>query len=165
MGYVARALAPHERILFMTGYHWLLWLGATVLTAPAFAVIIAGYPFDRFGYAYLGLSLIPLPFGLYAFAKLFSIEIAVTNERFIKKSGLVGFAAEELGLENVELISVEQSVLGRILGYGTVTMHGTGQEEIRVSMVRQPIRLRREIQTARERMSEPEDDAALPVAA
>ena len=165
MGYVARALAPHERILFMTGYHWLLWLGATVLTAPAFSVIIAGYPFDRFGYAYLGLSLIPLPFGLYALGKLFSIEIAVTNERFIKKSGLVGFAAEELGLENVELISVEQSVLGRILGYGTVTMHGTGQEEIRVSMVRQPIRLRREIQTARERMSEPEDDAALPVAA
>lgn len=165
MGYVTRALAPHERLLFMTGYHWLLWLGATILTAPAVAIVAAGYPFDRLDLAYLALSLIPLPFGLYALGRLVSTEVAVTSERFIKKVGLVSFTAEELGLENIEMISVEQSILGRILGYGNVTVHGTGQEDISVSMVNRPIMLRRQIQDARERARQPVDAALIPAAA
>ena len=150
MSYVARTLGPHEQILYMTGYHWLVWLGATLLCTPTLGVLAAGYPFGVLDYGILGLSLIPLPFGLYYFGKALSTEIAVTSECFIHKSGIISFQTEELELDNIEKVTVAQSILGRLLGYGTLTAHGTGSEEIRVDMVRRPIALRRQIQFARE---------------
>ena len=150
MSYVARTLGPHEQILYMTGYHWIVWLGAALACAPVFGVLVAGHPFDPLDYAIMGLGLIPLPFGLYYFGKALSTEIAVTNECFIHKSGIVSFQTEELELDNIEKITVAQSILGRLLGYGTLTAHGTGSEEIRVDMVSRPVALRRQIQFARE---------------
>jgi hypothetical protein len=161
MSYVARTLGPREEIRYMTGYHWLVWLGAALLCAPAVGVLVAGYPFDALDYAYLGLALIPLPCGLFYLGRALSTEIAVTNECFIRKSGIVSFHTEELELDNIETINVEQSIPGRLLGFGTLTVHGTGREEIKVSMVNRPVALRRQIQLARERFEEiPEAIAA-----
>jgi cytochrome c biogenesis factor len=154
MSYITRTLGPHERILFITGYHWLVWLAAAILTAPAVAIAVGGYPYDALDYAYLALSLGPLSFGLFYFGRAMSTEIAVTSECFIRKSGIVSFETEELELDNIETVSVEQSILGRVLGYGTLAVHGTGQEEIKVSMVNRPVALRRQIQLARERFVE-----------
>ena len=150
MSYVARTLGPHERILYMTGYHWLVWLGAALLCAPTIGVLVAGYPFSLLDVGALGLSLLPLPFGLYYLGKALSTEVAVTNECFIHKSGIVSFQSAELELDNIERVVVTQSILGRLLGYGTLTAHGTGSEEIRVDMANRPVELRRQIQLARE---------------
>lgn len=161
MSYVARTLGPHEQILYMTGYHWVVWLGAALLCAPTVGVLVAGYPFTALDYSILGLSLVPFPFGLYYFGKALSTEIAVTSECFIHKSGIVSFKTEELELDNIEKVTVAQSIPGRLLGYGTLTAHGTGSEEIRVDMVHRPVALRRQIQLAREGfMDMPETVAA-----
>lgn len=161
MSYVSRTLGSHERVVYMTGYHWLIWLGAALLCAPTVGLLVAGYPFDAIDYGALGLSLLPLSFGLYYLGKAVSTEIAVTNECFIHKSGLVSFETEELELDNIEKVTVAQSILGRVLGYGTLTAHGTGSEDIRVEMVNRPVELRRQIQLAREGFM----DVAEPVAA
>ena len=150
MSYITRTLGPHEHVLYMTGYHWLVWLGAGLLCAPAVGVLAAGYPFTALDYSILGLSMIPLSFGLYYLGKAISTEIAVTNECFIHKSGIVSFQTEELELDNIEKVTVAQSIIGRLLGYGTLTAHGTGSEEIRVDLVHRPVALRRHIQLARE---------------
>lgn len=150
MSYVSRTLGAHEQILYMTGYHWLVWLGAAILCAPTVGVLVAGYPFTALDYSILGLSLIPLSFGLYYLGKALSTEIAVTSECFVHKSGIISFQTEELELDNIEKVTVAQSILGRLFGYGTLTAHGTGSEEIRVDMVHHPVALRRQIQLARE---------------
>lgn len=150
MSYVTRTLGPHERVLFRTGYHWLVWLAGALLVAPSIAVAIGGYPYDPGDYALLGLTFGGLPFGLFYLGRAISTEIAVTNERFIKKSGIISFDTEEIGLDNIETINVEQSILGRLLGYGTLTVHGTGREFIRVSMINRPVNLRRHIPMAPE---------------
>ena len=150
MSYVSRTLAPHERILFTAGYHWLLWLGIALLIAPAPIVAIVAYPYTVGEYAYLLLGLAALPFGLVYFARAVSSEIAVTTDRYIRKAGLISFDTEEVGLEMIETVIVEQSILGRVLGYGTLCVHGTGQNQIEVSMIDRPVRLRHQIQLARE---------------
>ena len=150
MSYVTRTLGPHERVLFRTGYHWLVWAAGALLTAPMIAVALGGYPYDPGDYALLALTFGGLPFGLFLLGRAISTEIAVTNERFIKKSGIVSFDTEEIGLDNIETISVEQSILGRLLGYGTLTVHGTGREEIRITMVDRPVALRKHIPMAAE---------------
>jgi len=155
MSFVKRTLGANERLLFATGYHWIVWLGAAALTAPAAAVGLGGYPYTGMVLAYLALGVVLLPFGLWSLGRVVSTEIAVTNQRFIRKSGLVSFDTEDIDLGNIETVVVDQTVLGRVLGYGTVRVHGEGKNWIEAKMVELPIRLRREIQRAREGQTAP----------
>ena len=53
-------------------------------------------------------------------------EFGVTNKRVIIKVGFLRRKTLELLLRHVEAISVDQSVMGRLLNYGSVTLTGTG---------------------------------------
>jgi len=76
MSHARRTLEPNERLLFMTGYHWLVWLEAAVLTAPAVAVGIGRYPYSAKECIYLLLGLIALPFRLMYFGRAVLTQIA-----------------------------------------------------------------------------------------
>ena len=53
-------------------------------------------------------------------------EIAVSNRRVLIKTGLLARKSIEVMLAKVESIGVEESAAGRMLGYGTVIVRGTG---------------------------------------
>lgn len=130
MSYISQTLGSKERILYHTGYHWLYSFGAMLLT----------------------ISILGLPWGVAMFIRAFATEIAVTTDRFVRKTGLISIQSEEVSLDKIEEVTVHQSILGRIFGYGSVDVHGTGAGAIHVKMVQDPVRLRREIQTAREQI-------------
>jgi len=150
MSYVSRTLGNNERILYSTGYHWLYWLGTTILLAPFLAVAIGGFPYDGWDYLYLVLTFVPFVYGTRYFFHGIALEIAVTSDRFVKKTGFISIQTEEVSLDKIEEVNIEESVLGRIFGFGTVQVHGTGAGDISVKMVTSPVGLRRQIQTARE---------------
>jgi uncharacterized membrane protein YdbT with pleckstrin-like domain len=128
MSYVSKTLGSKEKILYQTGYHWLYSFGAMLLT----------------------LTILGLPWGLAMFIRAFATEIAVTSDRFVRKTGLISIQSEEVSLDKIEEVTVHQTILGRIFGYGNVQVHGTGMGDIKCNMVDSPVSLRREIQTARE---------------
>jgi uncharacterized membrane protein YdbT with pleckstrin-like domain len=154
MSYVSRTLGKSESILFSTGYHWLYYLGVVLLAAPLIAVLIAGTVtgFPAREVFLLLLAVFPFGYGLYRFVHGMALEIAVTTDRFVKKSGLISIKTEEVSLDKIEEVNIEESIAGRIFGFGTIYVHGTGAGKIRVNLVRDPVRLRREIQTAREQL-------------
>lgn len=145
MSYVASTLGEHERVLFRTGYHWLVWVGCAMLVIPAVGLAVGAYPFSALDVTLLVLSLIPAPIGVYYFARAMLVEIVVTNERFVYKTGLIAFRTEEIALDNIETIKIKQSIPGRLLRYGTITVRGTGSEFIKIRLVNDPIGLRRHI--------------------
>jgi uncharacterized membrane protein YjdF len=69
MSYVASTLGQHERVLFRTGYHWLVWVGCALLVIPALGLAAGAYPFSALDVTLLVLSLIPAPVGVYYFAR------------------------------------------------------------------------------------------------
>lgn len=77
-----------------------------------------------------GVTIVFLPVSaallLYAHLKIRSTEMGITSKRIIKKSGVIMRDTSEIRLCKVESISVQQGFLGRIFGYGTVTIVGTG---------------------------------------
>jgi len=152
MSYVRRTVSPTETVDFETGYHWLVWLEAALLTAPTIAILLAGYPYGAWDYVLLALSLFAFPFGVLYFVRVISTEIAVTSDRFVRKTGLISYDTEELSLDKIESVSVEKTILGRLLSFGTLRVLGTGAGSIEVKMVDQPERLRRQIQIARDEM-------------
>jgi uncharacterized membrane protein YdbT with pleckstrin-like domain len=152
MSYVSRTLGNKEKVLFLTGYHWLYWLGVAIITIPFIAVAIGGLPYAGLDFLYLALAFLPFAYGCYYFVHGIALEVAVTTDRFVKKTGLISIKSEEVSLDKIEEVNVNESILGRIFGYGNVDVHGTGAGQIHVRMVGNPVQLRREIQSAREQI-------------
>lgn len=91
--------------------------------------------------------------GLLFFAQMMVIkvttEIAVTTERLIYKKGLIARHVGELAIDRVEGVSVSQGILGRIFGYGSVSVRGMGVGEIIFPPIEAPISFRNAIQESR----------------
>jgi uncharacterized membrane protein YdbT with pleckstrin-like domain len=75
-----------------------------------------------------------------------SSEFAVTNKRVIVKAGFIRRVSLELLLTKVESISVNQGILGRIMGYGTIEVRGTGNTKERIPNIADPLGFRRKVQ-------------------
>jgi len=133
MRYVRRVLQPGETIVYATKLHWLIYIH-TILLAIA-CVILAGAAVSTsdnqgislaLGIAAVIFALLALSAGLRAFIRRTTTELAVTDHRVIYKSGLLSRHTIEMNRDKVESVDVDQSLLGRILGYGTVVVRGTG---------------------------------------
>jgi uncharacterized membrane protein YdbT with pleckstrin-like domain len=77
-----------------------------------------------------------------------SSEFAITNKRVLIKVGLIRRHSLELLLQKVEGIGVDQTVLGRILGYGTITVSGVGGTKESFRTISDPLEFRRQVQAS-----------------
>jgi uncharacterized membrane protein YdbT with pleckstrin-like domain len=104
----------------------------------------------------LGVVLLPIGVGLifllWAWGRYASTELAITNKRVIAKTGLIQRKTVEMFIAKVESIQVEQSVLGRLLDYGTVVISGTGIHSAPFKGVADPLTLRKHFMTAADAM-------------
>ncbi|HLB87563.1 MAG TPA: PH domain-containing protein [Terriglobales bacterium] len=73
-------------------------------------------------------------------------EFGVTNKRVLAKVGTVSCRSMEILLTKVEGMSVNQGILGRILGYGAIVVNGTGGTKERFGMVAEPFDFRKRVQ-------------------
>jgi uncharacterized membrane protein YdbT with pleckstrin-like domain len=79
-----------------------------------------------FAIAAILFALLALSAGLRAFIRRTTTELAVTDHRVIYKRGLLARHTIEMNRDKVESVDVDQSLLGRIFGYGTIVVRGTG---------------------------------------
>ena len=79
-----------------------------------------------------------------AWVARFSTELAVTTFRVMAKFGFIKRKTVELNLIKVESFTIDQSVLGRLLGYGTLTINGTGGIRAPIPYVDDPLEFRRQ---------------------
>ncbi|TLS95103.1 PH domain-containing protein, partial [Aliarcobacter cibarius] len=91
---------------------------------------------------------ITLLFALYYIIILYTTEQAITNKRVVFKNGLIARKTEEMNLNRVETVEVEQSILGRIFGYGNVKLTGTGSSFVIFKFVEDPLEVRKSITEA-----------------
>ncbi len=134
MSYVKSVLQPGEEIVMRGRLHWIAYWQAIIYLVLGSALVWWEYKFlqtHRYGDTIIGTTAII--FGvlfLYSFLrawfKRWITEIAVTNRRIIYKTGLVYRHTEEMNMDKVASVDVDQSILGRMLDYGTVHIIGTG---------------------------------------
>jgi len=133
MRYVRKVLQPGETVVYATRLHWLIYVN-TILLAIACVVLVGAAVSTSdnqsislaFAIAAIIFALLALSTGLRAFIRRATTELAVTDHRVIYKSGLLSRHTIEMNRDKVESVDVDQSLLGRIFGYGTVVVRGTG---------------------------------------
>jgi uncharacterized membrane protein YdbT with pleckstrin-like domain len=133
MRYVRKVLQPGETVVYATKLHWLIYVQTILLLIAC--LIIAGaalFTSDNqsitlaLEIAAIIFALLAMASGIRAFIRRATTELAVTDHRVIYKSGLLSRHTIEMNRDKVESVDVDQSLLGRIFGYGTVVVRGTG---------------------------------------
>ncbi len=148
MSYVRRVLQPGEQVRHISSIHWIVyWPGVAgaLLTVVAFWFSETRYLTGFWRYAAYALALITVVFLIQKWLQWWVTEIAVTNRRVIYKTGLIQRQTNEMNRDKVESVQINQSILGRMLDYGTVTILGTGEGFETLRTIASPIDLRNSI--------------------
>jgi uncharacterized membrane protein YdbT with pleckstrin-like domain len=69
-------------------------------------------------------------------------EIAITKRRVVFKRGFIRRFTAEMNMDKIESVTVNQSVVGRVLNFGTIHVRGTGDGLEHLHNIRAPIALR-----------------------
>ena len=148
MSYLDDHLLDGEQIVYRAHLHWTIfgWSILVVLLGVALGIVLR--TFDP-AYWYLGAILagIGLLLAIGPLIRYVGTEFAVTNKRVLSKTGFIQRESDETLLSKVEAIAVDQGILGRVLGFGTVRITGSGGTEDAFAGISQPLELRRQIQT------------------
>ena len=158
MSYVEKHLLEGEKVVYATRLHWIVLVvpvllgllfgltgaGMLVLSARTTAGdSSAGQSMTIIGAIFLVVALIFIARGVLVRN---ATEMTVTNKRVFVKVGLAARRTIELLLSRVESIGVEESVTGRMLGYGTVIVRGTGGTPEVFNRIAHPLEFRTQVQ-------------------
>ena len=130
MSYVKSVLQADEQIRYVTNIHWIIYIPGVALVVVA--ALVYGFALREEGgrplwIAIAGVLAVLAALTLFqAWFRRFTTEIAVTNRRIIYKRGFIRRDTIEMQMDKVESVDVQQSVGGRILGYGDILIRGVG---------------------------------------
>ncbi|HLH32656.1 MAG TPA: PH domain-containing protein [Terriglobia bacterium] len=155
MGYVDNNLITGERVTYRGRLHWILFLKPVLMSVVLIVVIgVVLYAANvnqwlssqqMFLAGLIGLCVAALPF-LPAIIRYTSAEFSVTNKRVILKIGFIQSDTAEMFLNKIESVGVDQTVVGRMFGYGDIVIRGTGGSLEPFRGVSNPLEFRRQIQ-------------------
>jgi len=157
MGYVEQNLMQGEKLYAKARLHWTVFVKAIAFSAIALSLMVYSYRATLEGNQELSSAswytgVVILVAGLWftgeAFVKRQSTELAVTSKRVIAKFGFIRRSTIELNHSKVESFQVEQGILGRMLGYGTLSINGTGGGITPIPGIGDPLGFRRKAMEA-----------------
>jgi uncharacterized membrane protein YdbT with pleckstrin-like domain len=145
MKYIDRVLAPNEQIIHETGLHWIVFLAPLACLVIA---LFAGLGVNKrdvgaAGFVALIFGGLGLFFLFKALIDWWTTEIAVTTHRVVYMRGLIARDTIEINFNRIEGLDIKQSILGRLLNFGTVIIRGTGVGVQPMRDVAGPIDLRK----------------------
>ena len=160
LSYVEKHLIPGESVQYETKLHWIVMLGHAVmgillaLFAIAIPVLWACLGTKKKGPSVPGaIYLVALMFLIVGGALFLTgllrrkaTEMAVTSKRVIVKTGIAERRTVEILLSRIESVAVDEPALGRLLGFGTVIVRGTGGTPETFEKIYHPLEFREQVQ-------------------
>jgi hypothetical protein len=136
MGYVDRHLGPGEQVVFRTRLHPVVFTGSltfALFVAGATALIIARNELAPATIRWLLLAAVAtiVVSGAPTALRWWASDFAVTNCRLLARVGLRAADVVEVAGPAPNAVTVQQTLAGRLLGYGTVRLAaGGGSAEV-----------------------------------
>lgn len=153
MSYASKHLIPDEKLLYETRLSWvvLFW---PVIVPTLLLLGLGGYlvytnsHVDTNNMKEIGIGLLVVAALIFfvGLTKRNATEMAVTNKRVLIKQGLFGRRTLEILLQKIESIAVDESMWGRMLGFGSVTVRGTGGTPEPFHKMAHPLEFRRHVE-------------------
>ena len=151
--YIEEILQPGEKVLYSTNEHWMFFLPAIAawVVVAVFLVLWRLVASDGLEWVCLALAgmagLAALYFTATAWFHRWTTETDVTNLRVVHKTGFIKRQTFEMSLDKVESVDVNQSILGRLMDYGDLTIQGVGEGTRTITTITSPLEFRSAVTT------------------
>ena len=153
--YINKVLQEGEQVRYVASLHWILYVPGLLLWIVAVVVYFVSPDSGALSTIGRVAALLLFAAGLVLIARTWFLgwttEIVVTNRRVITKSGFIRRTTTEMHMDKVESVDVTQSILGRLLDYGDITVRGTGSGLETLRTIDSPIEFRNHVQTHEQR--------------
>lgn len=158
MSYIKGKMTEGEYLDHVGKIHWIIFLKPLVMLGVSLLLIgvveqqqLYRYlpiviPYKQFVYLALLLLFFVIPFLKRVLLK-WTTEIGVTNQRLLCKRGLIAIDLQGMPLAKIENIESKQTITGRIFGYGTVVVKGSGSTPIIIYNLASVMRFRDKLAT------------------
>ncbi|CCD91389.1 MULTISPECIES: PH domain-containing protein [unclassified Bradyrhizobium] len=152
--YIDEILQPGEKVLYSTNAHWMFYLPAIGAWIVVFGLLVLSRMTVNDNLVMLCLAtaavmaVVALYWTVRAWFHRLTTETDVTNRRVVHKTGFIRRRTFEMALDKVESVDVNQTIMGRVLNYGDVTILGVGEGKETISTIAEPLAFRNAI-TAR----------------
>src|SRR6476619_6377661 len=151
--YIDDILQPGEKVLYSTNAHWIFYLPSIAAWIVALFLFLLSRQTTTESIVLLCLAaaavvaLVALYWTLSSWFHPGTTETDVTNMRVVHKTGFIKRRTFEMSLDKVESVDVNQSILGRMLNYGNVTIQGVGDGRRTITTITSPLAFRNAITT------------------
>jgi uncharacterized membrane protein YdbT with pleckstrin-like domain len=152
--YIDEILQPDEKVLYSTTIHWIFYTPGVLAWIVALVcwIMERRAQSDGANVFWFALSIVAALVAIYWTVRTWfhrwTTETDVTNLRVVHKEGFIKRRTFEMNLDKVESVDVDQTILGRILSYGDVTIRGVGEGAETIKAIAHPLQFRNNI-TAR----------------
>jgi len=149
VSYVDKNLMSGEKVTYRTKLHWVVFFRPAIWLLVALFFFVKGsgiaeiQMFGMFVWLFVLTAIID---GIGALIKYSTSEFGLSNKRVLMKAGFIRRNSIEVLLSKVEGIQVKQSILGRVLDYGSIIVSGTGGMNDPFHKITNPMKFRRKVQ-------------------
>jgi uncharacterized membrane protein YdbT with pleckstrin-like domain len=146
--YIDDILQPGEKVLYSSNLHWVVyWRGILGWIVAAVLFVASGQTLNptltAAGLVAAGVvGLLALYFTVLAWFRRWTTETDVTTLRVIHKEGFITRRTFEISIDKVASVSVDQSIMGRILNYGDVIIENMGDDQQKIETIAKPLAFR-----------------------
>lgn len=157
-GYIRKIIQPDESIVHQANVHWIVYIWAIIHFTVGVPLLWYAFGHRQGQYSsgdwIMILALICGPLFTFivapvecirAFIKRVTTELVITDLRVITKIGFIRRRTWEINRNAIEGVQVDQSILGRILGFGTISVMGRGRGIAPIEDVDDPITFRNHV--------------------
>ncbi len=155
MSYLESKLTADEELIYVGKFHWVILIKPMAILTLWVFVLANIEKYQLFNHIPIA---IPYKVYIYSVSLFFvgwlllnmfiikwTTHIGITNQRLLYKQGFIAIDLNGMPLSKIENIDSSQSILGRILGYGTVTVKGSGSTPIYLHDIAKPMEFRNEL--------------------
>ncbi len=153
MSYIESNLLDDEHLVHQAHLHWIIFIKAIfwliiailiyLLVPPLYYSPTGAAPIPIHKIALLIPIIFTLTYAMGAQIRYRTSEFGITDKRIMIKLGFLRRYTFENFLQKVESIQVYQSLLGRILNYGSIIIHGTGGSREVYALLNDPLLFRK----------------------
>ena len=143
MSYIDNNLMNGEDVIYRTKLHWIVFIWPAIWFVVAMMLINGNGGAAAAGGLFILIAIIS---GISSFISYTTSEFGITNKRVIVKVGFIRRNSIEVLLNKIEGVQVNQGICGRIFGFGSITVSGTGGTKDPFHKIDAPLKFRKKVQ-------------------
>lgn len=136
-------VSSDNNIIYFTRLHWIIFFGPLIgLCVP----VALYYYIPQLRQPTQILLVLALCWIVMTWFTYYFSSITIKKRQVILRTGLIVRQTVDVPLTKIETIDIRQSILGSLLGYGTLLITGTGGTRHQVTFLQRPLTCRRYIE-------------------